>query len=167
MIFVALFVLAACDDDRREHLAFDAQEGNAPPAPAANDDGCAFCLPYDAGTKQAADAAEPDADSCKLVDPPPCNTVACTWTDAQQKLPECPTPPLTPFYAARCGDFDALASRGTDSIGYHIYDATGRLVAIRWLGLGGYCRVFDEAFQVPERCELATPDCSQDADAGM
>jgi len=74
---------------------------------------------------------------------------------------------LTPYYAARCGDFDALVTQGTDSIGYHIYDEAGQLVAIRWRSLGGSCVVFDEAFAVPERCEMSTPECPDQADAGM
>lgn len=173
-MFVAFVVLAACDEDRRDLLAFDAQDaqvGDAIPAAAANDAGCAFCVPYDAGAVRPADAGrdagEADADSCKLSDPPSCTTVPCTWADAQQKLPGCATPPLTPYYAARCGDFDALVSQGTDSVGYHIYDATGRLVATRWRGLGGYCVVFDDGFAAPERCEMVTPECPEEADAGI
>jgi len=164
-----LFVLAACSDDRRNLLAFDAQVGDATPAAAAHDAGCAFCVPYDAGAAEPADAGRDagDADSCKLTDPPSCTTVPCTWAEAQRKLPECWTPLFTAYSAARCGDFDAFVSHGTDSAGYHIYDATGQLVAIRWLGLGGYCVVFDEAVAVPERCKRVTPECPEDADAGM
>jgi hypothetical protein len=165
-MFVVLFVLAACDDDRRELLAFDAQVGDA----TADDAGCATCVPYDAGAEHPADAGrdagEADADSCKLTEPPSCTTVPCTWAEAQKKVAECVTPLFTPYYAARCGDFDALVSQGTDAIGFHIYDATGQLVVTRWRGLSGYCVVFDEAFAVPEHCEIITPECPEDADAG-
>lgn len=166
--FVVLFMLAACGDDRRELLTFDAQRSDAAPAAAVADAGCAFCVPYDAGAAAPPDAGRDagDANSCKLTDPPSFITAPSAWTEAQKKLPECATLPWTAYYAGRCGDFDAFVSNGTDSIGYHIYDATGQLVAIRWFGLGAHCVVFDEGFAVPERCKMTTPECPEDADAG-
>jgi hypothetical protein len=161
--FVTLFLLAACGDaDGPESQPYDA---------AATDAGCKFCLPHDASAAvQPADAGghvvKPDANSCKLAEPPPCTSIACTWDDAQPMLPACAKPPLTPYYAARCGAYDALVKQGTDSVGYYIYDATGKLMSIRWLGLDTSCQVFDEAFTVPERCKMVTPKCPHDDDAG-
>jgi hypothetical protein len=130
-----------------------------------HDAACLPCLPYDAGALASAideDAGEslPEDGSCVLAKAAPsCDAVPCTWQDAGKMLPTCATPPLTPYYAARCGSFDALVAQGTDSLTYYIYNSEGQLVVERGVGFGHYCKLFDASVSAPEDCDAVTPKC--------
>ena len=166
---VVALMLAGCsaDDQVLRSKASDAQVSEP-----AGDAGCDVCLAYDSGATHPVDAGRDagsaDPDSCKLTTRPACTRVACTWDEAKQKIPECLAAPVvaTPHYASRCGDFAALAYQGTDSIAFHIYDRAGRLAAIRSIGIGASCVVFEQDFPVPERCTMVTPSCPLEEDAG-
>jgi hypothetical protein len=120
--------------------------------------------PIDSGTR---DAALADAGGCHSSAAPTCPDGSCTWADAQRRLPACAVPPRTPFYAARCGDYDAFVTQGIDSLSYAFYDSNGRLVATNELGLtSAGCTQFDASFHLPERCVTVTPKCRADDDAG-
>jgi hypothetical protein len=147
------------------------RDGGEQPRPP--DAGCPACLPRtDAGVPPGAkvtddvDAGAKDASGCVKLAAPACDRTPCTWAAARAQLPRCATPPLTPYYAGRCGDRDAFVSQGTDSVTYYIYDAAGRLVGTKEVGLGAGCTAYDDAFQPPERCERVTPKCPAEEDAG-
>ena len=149
---------------------------------ATRDAGCPTCLSSeDAGPaiprgEQAHDAVDFAAIregnfaaiSCRQGRPPASDQVPANWTEAQTKLPPCANPRKSLAFAARCGEYDAFVTTGTDSRLYYLYDATGQLVAYYDIGIGSECIAFSPSFNKPERCDVVSPKCpvASDNDAG-
>jgi hypothetical protein len=85
----------------------------------------------------------------------------CTRASAESRVATCIVDrALTPYYAMRCGPYDAVVAQGTDSARYFYYDEAGRLVGESELGLGSRgCFSYDAAFMLPRSCQLVTPAC--------
>lgn len=90
----------------------------------------------------------------------------CTRAEIEPRIAACFNRSQTPYYAVRCGDYDAVVSVGIDSARTYLYDKEGKLVATNDTGIGGqHCVAYAPSFVLPaiESCEITTPECD---DAG-